>query len=48
MEDAEWVLTNKGWKAVHHDTAKKLIREASRDEIESVALKVFHNFLSKL
>lgn len=48
MEDAEWVLTNKGWKAVHHDTAKKLIREASRDEIESVALRVFHNYLSKL
>jgi hypothetical protein len=48
MENAEWILTNKGWKAVHNDTAKKLIREASRDEIESVALKVFHNFLSKL
>lgn len=48
MENAEWILTNKGWKAVHNDTAKKLIREASRDEIESVALRVFHNYLSKL
>jgi hypothetical protein len=48
MENAEWILTAKGWTPLHHDTAKKLIREASRDEIESVALKVFHNFLSKL
>jgi hypothetical protein len=48
MENAEWILTAKGWTPLHHDTAKKLIREASRDEIESVALKVFHNFISKL
>lgn len=48
MENAEWVLTNKGWKEIHHETSKKLIREASRDDIEAVALKVFQNFLSKL
>jgi len=48
MEDAEWVLTAKGWMPVHHERAKKLIKEASRNEIEDVALKVWHNFLSKL
>ena len=48
MEDAEWVLTNQGWKAVHHDRAKTLIREASRADIEDVSLKIFENFLSKL
>lgn len=48
MEDAEWVLTAKGWMPVHHERAKKLIKEASRNEIEDVALKVFHNFISKL
>lgn len=48
MEDAEWVLTAKGWLPLHHDRAKKLIKEASRNEIEDVALKVFTNFLSKL
>jgi hypothetical protein len=48
MEDAEWTLTAKGWMPVHQEKAKKLIREASRDEIEDVALKVFRNFISKL
>lgn len=48
MEDAEWILTNQGWKAVHHDTAKKMLREASKSDIEDVALKIFENYLSKL
>lgn len=48
MEGAEWILTNQGWKAVHQERAQKLLREASRNEIEDVALKVFQNFLSKL
>lgn len=48
MEDAEWVLTAKGWMPMHHERAKKLIKEASRNEIEHVALKVWQNFLSKL
>ena len=48
MEDAEWVLTAKGWMPVHHERAKKLIREASRNEIEDVALKVWQTFLSKI
>jgi hypothetical protein len=48
MEDAEWVLTAKGWLPMHHDRAKKLIKEASQNEIEDVALKVFRNFISKL
>lgn len=48
MEDAEWILTAKGWQAYHHDNAKKLIKEANRADVEAVALKVFQNFLSKL
>jgi hypothetical protein len=48
MEDSEWILTAKGWMPVHHEKAKKLIKEASSNEIEDVALKVWHNFLSKL
>lgn len=48
MENAEWILTNQGWKAMHHDRARKLLKEASRDEIEDVALKIFKNYLSKL
>ena len=48
MEDSEWILTAKGWMPVHHEKAKKLIKEASSNEIEDVALKVWHNFISKL
>jgi len=48
MEDAEWILTSKGWMPIHHDKAKKLIKEASRNEIEDVALKVWQTFISKI
>ena len=48
MEDAEWILTAKGWMPMHHDRAKKLIKEASQKEIDDVALKIFRNFISKL
>lgn len=48
MEDAEWILTNQGWKAVNHDRAKKMLKEASRSDVENVALKIFENYLSKL
>ena len=48
MENAEWILTNQGWKAVHQERARKLLKEASRNEVEDVALKIFKNYLSKL
>jgi hypothetical protein len=48
MENAEWVLTDTGWQEVHVDQAKKMIREASKNEIEAVALRLFENFISKL
>lgn len=48
MENAEWVLTNKGWEMVHQDRARKMLKEASSGEIEDVALKVWQNYLSKL
>lgn len=48
MENAEWILTDTGWQQVHFDRAKKMIREASKDEIEDVALRLFENFISKL
>jgi hypothetical protein len=48
MEDAEWILTSKGWMPIHHDKAKKLIKEASKNEIEDVALKVWQTFISKI
>lgn len=48
MENAEWILTNQGWKAINQDRARKLLKEASRNEIEDVALKIFKNYISKL
>ena len=48
MEGKEWILDGTGWKEVDYYRAKKMITEASRNEIEGVALKVFSNFLSKL
>jgi hypothetical protein len=48
MEGKEWILDGTGWKEVDYYRAKKLITEASRNEIEDVALKVFTNFISKL
>jgi len=48
MENAEWILTDTGWQQVHFDRAKKMIKEASKDEIEDVALRLFENFISKL
>lgn len=48
MENAEWILTDKGWQQVHLEKAQKMIREASRTEIEDLSIKLFENFLSKL
>ena len=48
MENAEWILTDTGWQQVHFDRAKKMIKEASKNEIEDVALRLFENFISKL
>lgn len=48
MENAEWILTDKGWQQVHLEKAQKMIKEASRHDIEAVALKLWENFVSKL
>jgi hypothetical protein len=48
MENAEWILTNEGWKAMHQDRARRMLKEASSADIEGVALKIFENYISKL
>lgn len=48
MEGAEWVMTPHGWKAMHVETAQKIIRKTSKADIERVALKLFENYMSKL
>ena len=48
MEGKEWVLDGTGWKEIDYDYARKQIKEASKDDIEAVALRLFENFMSKL
>jgi hypothetical protein len=48
MENAEWILTNEGWKAMHQERARRMLKEASSNDIEEVALKIFENYISKL
>jgi hypothetical protein len=48
MENAEWILTNQGWKAIHQERARRMLKEASSNDIEEVALKIFENYISKL
>jgi hypothetical protein len=48
LENHEWVFNNGNWTEMHNDRARKLIREASRHEVEEVALKIFENYISKL
>ena len=48
MEGKEWVFENGKWREQDYYHAKKLISEASRNDIENVALKIFENYISKL
>ena len=48
MEGKEWIFENGKWKEQEYYHAKKLISEASRNDIEEVALKIFENYISKL
>lgn len=48
MEGAEWIFENGNWHQVDYDRAKKMITEANRNDVESVALRIFSNYISKL
>jgi hypothetical protein len=48
MEGREWVFLNGQWTEQANDRARKLIKESSKHELESVALKIFENYISKL
>ena len=48
MESTEWVLTNEGWKPIQYEKARTMLKEASKSELEDVALKLWTNYISKL
>ena len=48
MENKEWLFVEGRFVEMDIDSAKKRIRQASRKEIEQVALNLFENFIRKL
>lgn len=48
MEGKEWIFENGRWKEQDYEYAKKAIKQASKNQIESVALRIFENYISKL
>lgn len=48
MEGKEWILENGKWREQDYEYARKAIKQASKNQIESVALKIFENYFSKL
>ena len=45
MESADWILENGVWKAVQVEQAQKLVRSASKADLNKVKLQVFDSFL---
>jgi hypothetical protein len=48
LENKEWIFVDGKYMEVDMYHAKKQIKEASTQDIEKVALKLFNNFLSKI
>ena len=48
MENKEWLFVEGRFVEVDIDNVKKQIRQASKKDIEKVAIKLFENFLSRL
>ena len=48
MENKEWVVVNGVWTEQACDMSKKLIKKASRKELEEAKLRVFVSFLNRI
>jgi hypothetical protein len=48
MENKEWVVVNGVWTEQACDMVKKVIKKASRNQLEEAKLAVFSKFLSHL
>ena len=48
MEGKEWMLVDGVWTEMQYEQARKQIKQASRNEIEAVSLKIFENFIKTL
>ena len=48
MENKEWMLVDGVWTPMDLEIAQKQVRKATRNEIESVSLQIFENFINRL
>lgn len=48
MENKEWIYENGEWSEREYEIAKTMLKEASTEELETIALKLFSNYFSKL
>ena len=48
MENAEWIYENGTWKQFELDNAKRMMKNASKTQIEETALIIFENLMRKL
>ena len=48
MEEKEWIYDNGNWTEKDYEKARNAIREANREDVETIALKLFENYMSKL
>jgi len=48
MENKEWVIVNGLWTEQTNDMAKKVIKKASKKQLEEAKMVVFENFLNRL
>ena len=48
MEGKEWMLVDGVWTEVDHSKAIQEVKQASRQDIEKVSLRIFENFIKKL
>jgi hypothetical protein len=48
MENKEWMFVEGRFVEVDFDRAKRQIKQASKGQLEEVALKLFENYLRKL
>lgn len=48
MENAEWVLDNGVWKTIQIEKAQKIIKNASKSQLEEKKLQVFESFLKSI
>jgi len=48
MENVEWVYVNETWVPQYVEESQKMMKKASRSEIEATKMKIWEGFVSKL